>query len=73
METSCGYCLDLFIEEDDFLNCEICLKNIHLKCLKQKTPGDLQGDIFFKFTCSNCAGEDEDDSKEIFVRSKMLW
>lgn len=71
----CGYCLEsIEEEEDDFMNCEECSKNVHLKCLKQKTPGDFPGDIFFKFTCSDCSNVgDEDNDKEIFVRNKMLW
>ncbi|KAL5281880.1 CSRP2BP family protein [Megaselia abdita] len=72
MVSNCGYCFEPIIEdEDDFMQCQECLKNVHVKCLKRKTPGDLKGDIFFKFTCSKCVNQDND--QEIFVRSKMLW
>lgn len=75
MDSDCGYCLELIqSDEDDSMSCEECLKKFHVKCLKNKTPGDLQGDIFFKFTCSNCnANDEEDNDKELFVRTKMLW
>lgn len=56
---------DLFFE---FLLFRIGFLNI----LFQMIPGDLRGDIFFKFTCSSCTN-DEDNEQEIFVRNKMLW
>lgn len=73
MTLECGYCLEcVLINDDDVLMCDQCQKNIHLKCLKHKTPGDLQGDVFFNFTCSNCA-DDKESNTEIFVRNKLLW
>lgn len=33
------------------------------------TPGDIIGDVFFKFRCSNCT----DDGKEVFTRIRLPW
>lgn len=38
-------------------------------CLKTGTPSSMVGDVFFNFTCSNCAEDGQEDVK----RMKMQW
>ena len=65
----CLYCF-LEIENDNYLFCLDCKKNVHISCLKRPgTPGDLLGDVFFEFKCSHCT----DDGKEEFVRTQLPW
>lgn len=69
MDSKCGYCESPAIVEDNLI-CLICKSNIHITCLKRPgTPGDLIGDIFFDFKCSNCTA----DGKEVFIRKKLPW
>ncbi|XP_068140425.1 LOW QUALITY PROTEIN: cysteine-rich protein 2-binding protein [Drosophila tropicalis] len=63
---NCGYC-QVLIEDDNYLGCQDCSRSVHIKCLKQATPGDLLGDVFFDFTCINCASE------ERYARQRIPW
>ncbi|XP_055837948.1 cysteine-rich protein 2-binding protein [Episyrphus balteatus] len=68
---TCSYC-SAVIESDDFLDCTVCHSNVHIKCLKRPgTPGDLLGDVFFIFTCTNCSTLE--GKQEEFVRQKLPW
>ncbi|XP_041356685.1 cysteine-rich protein 2-binding protein-like [Gigantopelta aegis] len=49
--------------------CSGCKKHFHPGCLLSGKPSPLEGDIFFKFTCTQC-GEDE---QEHFERIKLQW
>ncbi|XP_054710670.1 cysteine-rich protein 2-binding protein-like [Uloborus diversus] len=51
------------------LLCSACKKRFHPACLKSGRPSDLIGDIYFKFTCSNCSP----DGVEIVKRMKLQW
>ncbi|XP_055917414.1 cysteine-rich protein 2-binding protein [Eupeodes corollae] len=67
----CSYCSAL-IESDDFLDCTVCNSSVHIKCLKRPgTPGDILGDVFFIFTCTNCSMLE--GKLEQFVRQKLPW
>lgn len=65
----CNYCNGI-IENDDYLNCNICKLFVHIKCLNNTgTPGDILGDVFFEFVCSNCSP----DGNESFDRIALPW
>ena len=65
----CAYCKRV-IDNDDYLNCNNCKMFVHIKCLKNSgTPGDILGDVFFKFLCSNCSP----DRSESFERIAIPW
>ena len=40
-----------------------------LGCLKSGNPTTLEGDIFFKFVCSNCSSTNQ----ETIERMKLTW
>ncbi|KAL7739726.1 hypothetical protein ACLKA6_012705 [Drosophila palustris] len=78
-ETICSYC-QRAIEDDNYLECQNCEHNVHIKCLPHaSTPGDLLGDVFFDFTCIKCVREEEQKAgkettpKERFVRQRIPW
>lgn len=50
----CTYC-SLAITDDNYLHCDQCGGDVHVKCLRHaSTPGDLYGDVFYDFTCAKC-------------------
>lgn len=52
------------------LVCEKCKCAVHLICLRRPgTPGDIDGDVFFDFTCLECSPTKE----ELFERNKFPW
>ncbi|XP_033108160.1 cysteine-rich protein 2-binding protein-like [Anneissia japonica] len=51
------------------LQCEECKKNFHFECLKTGPPTSLEGDSFFKLTCSNCASDGQEDVE----RLRLTW
>lgn len=66
----CVYCLLRVDPSENFLHCLDCNKDVHITCLKRPgTPGDIVGDVFFKFRCSHCT----DDGKEVFDRQHLPW
>ncbi|XP_037048827.1 cysteine-rich protein 2-binding protein [Bradysia coprophila] len=67
-QKECNYCHKV-IDNDDYLNCNICKLYIHINCLNNSTPGDLLGDVFFEFVCSDCSP----DGNESFERIALPW
>ncbi|XP_057661735.1 cysteine-rich protein 2-binding protein isoform X3 [Diorhabda carinulata] len=67
----CKYCIDkLELCGEEGLECIICKKSVHLKCLKRgSVPGGLYGDIFFIFTCLECS----ENQSELFKRIRLSW
>ncbi|XP_071850062.1 cysteine-rich protein 2-binding protein-like isoform X2 [Apostichopus japonicus] len=49
--------------------CEKCKQNFHIACLKGGNPSSLDGDNFFRFTCSDCS----ETKSEIIARIKLTW
>lgn len=49
--------------------CTECKLKFHITCLKSGRPSDLAGDVYFKFTCTNCSPE----GIEFFNRLKLSW
>ncbi|KAI9584007.1 cysteine-rich protein 2-binding protein [Glossina fuscipes] len=84
----CTYCLSR-INDDNYLRCQQCQRDVHIKCLKRaSTPGDLFGDVFFDFVCQKCVQLNYDNSpstlkipngdsakaiREKFTRLRMPW
>lgn len=65
----CNYCTEV-IDNDDYLNCNICKLYIHINCLNNSTtPGDILGDVFFDFVCAHCSP----DGSETFERIALPW
>ncbi|KAK9891085.1 hypothetical protein WA026_013408 [Henosepilachna vigintioctopunctata] len=68
---NCKYCnskLEDCIEEG--LKCNLCLNNVHIKCLKRgAVPGGFNGDVFYTYTCQECS----ESKSEVFVRDKLSW
>lgn len=62
------YCESATMDPHMF-TCIVCKKHFHITCLKSSRPSDLAGDIYFKFTCTNCAS----DGLESFERVKLQW
>ncbi|XP_050506057.1 cysteine-rich protein 2-binding protein [Diabrotica virgifera virgifera] len=69
--TFCKYCTEqLKLSEDEGLECTVCKKNVHLRCLKRgAVPGGLSGDTFFTFICLECSV----NQAENFTRTKLSW
>ncbi|XP_071494380.1 cysteine-rich protein 2-binding protein-like [Diadema antillarum] len=55
--------------EGTLLPCEKCKNLFHLACLKTGKPTTLEGDIFFKVTCSDCNAPEE----ETVERIRLTW
>ncbi|KAJ6634465.1 Cysteine-rich protein 2-binding protein [Pseudolycoriella hygida] len=69
IEKNCKHCRSV-INTDDYLSCEVCKFSIHIICLKNfGTPGDILGDVFFKFVCADCSS----NSIECFERIHLPW
>ncbi|KAH8282831.1 hypothetical protein KR054_010086 [Drosophila jambulina] len=78
----CRYC-DSVVEDDNYLECLECHRQVHIKCLPHaSTPGDLLGDVFFEFTCVKCVEEQLRQGpvppsasviKERFGRQRIPW
>ncbi|KAK7101092.1 cysteine-rich protein 2-binding protein-like [Littorina saxatilis] len=49
--------------------CQECKKRFHAECLKDPVQSALQADAFYKFKCSDCAG----DNKEEYERARLSW
>ncbi|CAH0550288.1 unnamed protein product [Brassicogethes aeneus] len=57
-------------KQDEGLECSVCNKSIHQKCLKRgSVPGGLCGDLFFTLICQECSS----NNSETFCRNKMSW
>ncbi|XP_041975407.1 cysteine-rich protein 2-binding protein [Aricia agestis] len=71
MAEQCKYCNNLEDKQRlPGLVCEICKSFVHLTCLRsQNTPGNFECDVFFEFTCEDCAPE----KTEMLVRNKFQW
>nr|XP_022913909.1 cysteine-rich protein 2-binding protein [Onthophagus taurus] len=66
----CKYCKEELTLYQECLTCINCNEGTHTKCSKKgSVPGGLSGDVFFKYTCSECSST----STEVFVRDKMPW
>lgn len=67
----CKYCIDkLELCGEEGLECTVCKKSVHLKCLKRgSVPGGLYRDIFFIFTCMECS----ENQTEHFKRIRLSW
>lgn len=68
---TCKYCSNpVVLLTSDWLKCNDCEDIIHSSCLKRlSTPGGLQSDVFFQFTCFYCSP----DGSEILIREKLSW
>lgn len=71
ISTICKYCNQTENKQDKpGLICDGCVCFVHLACLRRPgTPGDFDCDVFFDFTCEDCAV----DKKECIKRNRFPW